>query len=310
MKSTGTGKNRAKAGSGKRVFLTGATGFIGLHVLEALFRSGYDISALYRNEKKIPRELRFHQKIEWVEGEFTDFTSWKDRISGHDIIINCVGIIREKKGSTFQVVHADIPGHMMNEAVHAKASHFIQISALGAGVDNSIRYFYTKKEAEDFLIQSGVRYTIFRPSFVFSYYSEAMRLFRKLALMLLTPVIGGGNYKFQPIFAGDLAQVVCESIHNKKSWNKIIEVGGPEVLTYKEILKTLAKVENKSITTLSIPFWMALPGVILGQNFEFFPITVDQLKMLVRGSVCSNNLMQETFSIQTTSFEQGLRISK
>ncbi|MES0490319.1 MAG: complex I NDUFA9 subunit family protein [Leptospirales bacterium] len=294
----------------KKVFLTGATGFIGSQVLEVLVRSGYHICALYRNEKKIPEQLRFHKKIDWVQGEFTDFTSWKEKISGNHIIINCVGIIREKKGSTFQVVHTDIPGHMMNEAQHAKVSHFIQISALGAGSDESIRYFHTKKVAEDFLVQSGIRYTIFRPSFVFSYNSEAMRLFRKLAMLPLTPVIAGGEYKFEPLFVGDLAQAVCESIFKKKSWNKIIEVGGAEVLTYKEILRMLARLESKNITTVSIPFWMAMPGVAIGQYFWFFPITVDQLKMLIRGSVCKNNEMQKIFSIQATSFEEGLSLSK
>ena len=319
----------------KKVLLSGATGFIGSHVLHELVKQGFEVSGLYRNKKKIPGAYENHKSVHWINAEFTDFLSWKKYIQEHDVLINAVGIIRETRRSKFKMLHQDIPSLMFEEAGAKKIKRVIQISALGVGLNlnqsgnsfKSVPYFQTKQKADKVLINSGVNYTIFRPSLVYTARSEALKLFTKLVSGPITPVIGDGLYSLQPIYVGDLARCVGASLKtfSRETKNSIFELGGPQVLTFHQLLDTLAKVvtfqgkvvtfqgnDNRSsklrkfkVSAALMSFFTSLAD--LTPMFPILPLTKDQLTMLLFGSVVKDKKYLDVFKFSFTKLAEGLQ---
>jgi len=221
---------------------------------------------------------------------------------------------------------------MFKEAAAKKINRVIQISALGARAHTGIPYFDTKHEADKVLINSGVDYTIFKPSLVYTIRSEALKLFTKLVSGPITPVIGDGLYKLQPIYVGDLARCVAlcllekkdsdtkKKVNNikKETVKKVFEVGGPQVLSFHQILDSLnnvlfekkPEVKRRKIRKISIPVSVIRLFATMADAIPLFPIlplTRDQLTMLTRGSVVQDQKYLDVFKVDYTKFEDGLK---
>ena len=283
----------------RKVFLTGGTGFVGTEILRELARNKYKVKVLTHSQKpKVQSKL-----VEVVKGSVLD-TDSLDSVKGCDMIIHLVGIIREIpwKGVTFEKLHVEATRNMIKAAKANKIKRFIHMSANGAKPKGT-RYQTTKYRAEQLVKNSGLNYTIFRPSFI---WGDTGGLRVQLGNMMkrfpLIPYFGDGNYKFQPVSIKTVAEAFVKSINNRKAFNKIYHLGGPKVYTYKELLDIIAEKTGRKTVKIPIPMWVARIAVTLLDWLPQFPITNDQLTMLLDGNVCGSSEATRDLKIKSYSF--------
>ena len=290
-----------------RIFLAGGTGFVGGHVRQALLDKGHSIRVLVHKKKigggAVPG-------VEEVEGDVTVPPSLYELVKGCDAAINLVGIIREfpSRGITFQRLHIEATQNMISAARSAGISRYLHMSALGTRGDSSAEYFTSKFHAEEEVRRSELSYTIFRPSIIFGpkddFINKLAGLMRTLPAM---PVIGNGEYQMQPISAGDVARCFVESLEKPETIGQTYELCGPDRMSYNELLDTIGRVMGKK-HVLKVKNPLALMRLIVPflEVFSSFPITSDQITMLVQGNVCDGN-WRKTFTFEPRKFEEGIR---
>ncbi len=292
----------------KRVFLTGATGFVGKQITEDLIRKGSTVRCLIRegSEAKISSQ----DEVEISYGDIRDPGSIKGKLAGFDAVINLVGIIREfpRKGITFEKILFEGTKNLVDEARKEKIPKFIQMSALGASIHSTAEYHRTKARAEDYLKLSGLRYTIFRPSIIFGPGDQFVNYFAGMMRRSpFIPVIGDGRYELQPIFVKTISKAFIESLDLPESDYKAFDAGGPEKIEFNVILDTIAEVIGKKARKIHLPPRLMRPFATLMERFPFFPLTSEQIDMLLEGNTCDEKLFFDTFPVIPVSFREGIQ---
>jgi NADH dehydrogenase len=288
------------------VLVTGATGFLGGHLVKELLEKGYKVRALVRDLKKGARLAS--QGVELVKGDMTEPASLKEATKGVGIVINLVGIISGGE-KAYRAVHSKGARDLALAARENGAKRFIYISANGASREGATPYFRTKWEAEEEVRNSGIEYTIFRPSVLFGPNDAFInQIAFGIRLSPVFPVFGSGEYRLQPLFVTDLVQCIIKSMAEPKALNQTVEVGGPDALSFNEMVDAVAEAVGKRVYKLHVPFpLIKLTARVMGTVFTKPPISVDQLKMLELGNVCDITRMKEIFGIQPLSFRDGIR---
>lgn len=291
-----------------RVFLTGATGFIGGHILRALVDRGHQVTCLVRPGACANLSELAFPVVVVAPGEFTQPAGWLDQLKGHDAVVNAVGIIREEAGSSFTAVHTAAPIAMF-EAAASAGMKIVQISALGADGGAQSRYHLSKRAADQHLEKLGVPYVILRPSFVYGPGDQSMSFFQSLAALPFTLVPGDGQYRIQPVHVDDVVRAVVKAVENDAVKNLTVDVGGKTALTFDEVLDVLARQLGKSRAwKVHVPWKiMELIARFTDARGGRGPITSEELGMLRRGSVADNGPFIEHFGFEPVAFPIGIR---
>lgn len=290
-----------------RIFLTGATGFIGGHILRGLLARGHHVTCLVRPSVQ---PLSPHPHLQLVVGNWLEPASWVRVVQEHDVVINSIGIIREQRRARFAAVHTAAPLALFAAAAEGGVRKIVQISALGADEHASSRYHRSKQVADRRLTELGVPYVVLRPSIVYGPGDHSMRLFARLAALPITPVPGDGQYQLQPVHVNDLVQAVVASVEQADLRDLIVDVGGAEALTFAALLDTLAREQDKQRGTCILPIpWLLMRLVaaltdILGVG----PITGEELGMLRRGNTADIAPFVAAFGFVPLPFEQGIQL--
>jgi NADH dehydrogenase len=286
------------------IFIAGGTGFVGGHLQNILLEKGHSIRLL--THRRIPTAA---SGIQTVEGDVLKPETYAGTLKGCDAVINLVGIIRAfpEKGVTFEKLHVQATTMMIEAAQKAGLKRYLHMSALGTRPDAVTRYHKTKFRAEQSVRESGLDYTIFRPSIIFGPKDEFVN---KLAAFIRTcpavPVIGDGTYRLQPIAADDVARCYAMSLEMPETIGKTYELCGPDRLTYNEMLDAIGKIMGKAdVPKLKSPAGLAKLAARLMEGFSFFPLTTDQITMLLEESICDGK-WRETFGFEPTGFAQGI----
>ncbi len=291
-----------------KVFLTGATGFVGKHVAARLIADGHEPVCLVRDAGSDAAQGLRRKGARLVPGNVTSAEDVIAGARGTDATIHLVGIIFERQGASFQRVHVEGTINVLAAARNAGNSRFIHMSALGAGEDAVSAYLKTKWIAEQAVISSGLDYTIFRPSIIYGSGGEFIDMLLGQARRLpLLPVIGDGRYLMQPVSVSDVARIFPAALTNKKSINHIYDVGGPARLTYDEMLDTVCRALDRKRPKLHIPVTLMrlLSGVSEKTMSKPF-LTTDQIAMLLRGSTGDISDLRADFGIEPVDFFTGL----
>jgi uncharacterized protein YbjT (DUF2867 family) len=273
-----------------KVFVTGGTGYIGQAVVRALINRSHQVRLLQRPMTE--REVPF--PVEVVKGDLFDSQVLEQACHGMDAVIHLVGIIRERprQGVTMHRIHVDGTTAVVSAAKHAGVERFIHMSALGARENATSAYHRSKWASEQTVRHSKRLFTIFRPSVVFGEGgsgSNFVGLLRNLvASTPIVPMIGDGQFPLQPVSVETVAQAFASALETERSIGKVYELGGPDVLTYHDILVRIAYQLNKPLRTFSISIGVMRRLVPILQHFPSFPLTVDQLTMLLEGNACSD----------------------
>ncbi|GAB4366066.1 MAG: NAD(P)H-binding protein [Deltaproteobacteria bacterium] len=283
----------------REVLVTGGGGFVGRHVCRALAARGFLPRILVRpgSEGKIPEDLRKACRITPGDATVREFV--ENAAQGTDAIVHLVGIIREfpAKGITFEKLHVDATRNALHAARKWGITRFVHMSALGAEPGGITAYFDTKGRAEELVRGSGLDWTIFRPSVIFGpedrFINELSAAIRKAPFL---PVAGDGRYRLQPVFVGDVARGFADAVSRTDLTGKIFEVGGPEKFSYNELLDRIAASVGRKVRRVHIPVSRMARLVRLLSRFEKFPVTVDQLAMLLAESACDETAFYEAFS--------------
>lgn len=287
-----------------KIFLSGGTGFIGGHVRKALLEKGHSIRLLVHK-----RRDGMEPGVEQAEGDVTRLETFAEAVKGCEAAINLVGIIREfpARGATFEKLHVEATGNVIAAARGAGIKRYLQMSALGSRPGAVSKYHQTKFRAEEAVRASGLEWTIFRPSIVFGPKDDFVN---KLAGYIRTypavPVIGDGKYRLQPISADDVAACFAMALDMPETVGKTFELCGPDRLAYNDMLDVIGHILGKErVTKIPNPLCIMRIIVPLLQGLPFFPITMDQVLMLVEENICDGS-WRETFKFHPAPFKEGI----
>jgi uncharacterized protein YbjT (DUF2867 family) len=270
----------------------GGSGFVGRYAVAALAKQGWRVRAAVRR----PDLAGFLQpsglvgQVAPVQANVRYPHSVERAVSGAKAVVNCVGVLTSGGKQTFQAMHVDAPRAMAKAAREAGARHFVHISAIGADPKSASRYARSKAEGEAAVRQEFPGAVIIRPSIVFGPEDEFFNRFAAMArISPLLPLIGGGRTRFQPVFVGDLATAVAASAAGDAKPDTIYEAGGPEVLSFRQLLDLTQEWTGRSRGYLPLPFWLAKLQAILTWPLPnaLRPVTLDQVRMLQRDNVVS-----------------------
>ena len=290
-----------------KVFVTGSTGFVGNHVLKELLEKKHQVKTLVRpgSEYKIKRP----DEVEVVPGTLEEVADLIQGMQGCDAVIHLVGIIRAfpSRGVTFEKLHTEATANVVAAAKEAGVARLLHMSALGAREDGPTPYLRTKFAAEEFVRESGLDYSIFRPSLIFGPGGEAIKMFADMVKKIVVPIIGDGQYRFQPVSVDTVAQGFEKALELKESHGKTLDVGGPDNVTFDEIMDTLARVLGKTIVKIHLPVFPLRLATSALQHAPGYPLTTDQIIMLLEGSTCDEKPFYELLGLAPISLEQTLR---
>ena len=289
------------------VAVTGATGFVGRHVAGLLLRRGHRVRVLARD----PARARFlaDQGAELVAGGLGDSPALHALVRGADAVVHLVGIIVERGPATFTAVHVEGTRDVLAAAVAATVRRFVHMSALGARDEpGATAYHRTKWRAEALVRAAGLPHVIFRPSIVSGPESVPIRTIARLHRRSpAIPVFGDGRFPTQPVWIEDVALAFALAAE-RPDVAGVHELGGPQVLTYKEFLRAIGRAAGHPRPLIHVPLQLARAAA---RMFDLLgpaaPITSDQLQMLVEGSATPENAVESVFGIRPVPFEEGLR---
>ncbi len=299
--TTAEARSRRRAPRRRRVVLTGATGFIGTHVLAALLERGYQVVAVARSWPTAPPPRGVIHVAADVSGD-----GWLAWCEGCWALIHLVGIIREVPlaGVTFDRVHRLATARVVTACTELGIRRLVHMSALGARPDAPTAYHRTKAQGEEMVRSSGLAWTIVRPSVVFGPGDGfTTTLFESLRRFPVFPIFGDGSYRLQPIAVSEVAEVLAGALDEPRSEGRVIELGGPEALTYNEVLRRLVAAVGRRPIMPHLPLSLSRLVVRLLERFPKSPITSDQLAMLLEGSTCDTTASRELFGVPRMRFE-------
>ncbi len=284
-----------------RVLLTGARGFVGREVRRALLARGWEVVALSRN-------LRSDDAGNGVIQVAADVAEngWQRWCGGCTAAIHLVGIVKEDPGAgaTFERAHRRATERMIAACREIGIRRLVHMSALGAREGATTPYHRSKWEAEQAVRGSGLDWTIFRPSLIFGpgdgFTGALAPLVKRLPLF---PVFGDGTYRLQPISLAEVVHCIVSSLDDPTTVKQTYELGGPEALTYDEVVRRIARALGVRRTLVHLPLGLSRALVSAIQHLPGAPITRDQLTMLLEGSTCDTRTVVLTFDVPRARFE-------
>jgi len=290
-----------------RVFVTGATGFVGRTVIQALRAEGYVVRCLVRRGSE--PDLRGVEAIERVEGDVLSRQTLEEGMAGCDAVVHLVGIIREHvpTNTTFYRVHVQGTGNVVAAAASVGVRRYIHMSALGAREGARSRYHQTKWAAEEAVHACSLPWTIVRPSVIYGrgdgFVSLLVWVVRRLPVV---PLIVGG--RLQPVPVEQVAQGVARALSRPSAVKQTYEVGGPDRVTLGELVDLIGKVlGRRRILKFNVPRGVVWAATRVLHRLPYFPLTPDQLLMLEEDNVCDPAPFFSTFGLAPLPLATGLR---
>ncbi len=289
----------------KNVFVAGGTGFVGSYIIEKLYMAGYNVKVLSNSNKS-----GLNKDIEVVNGDILEPDEWEHHLKEIDIFINLVGIIREipEKNITFERLHIKATENVVNLCKKHEIRRLLHMSAAGATCCSISKYFTTKFKAEEIVVSSGINYTIFRPSMIFGKEDKTINMFANtIYSTFMFPIFGKGDYKLQPVYVKDVAEVFIKSINSENCYKNTFCLGGANTYKYIDVIKNIGKYVNKKLYTPMIPIKIARFITFLLGRFQFYPITKEQFEMLLMGNTCEETRIFNILNITPKDFDDYLK---
>jgi uncharacterized protein YbjT (DUF2867 family) len=269
-----------------RVLLTGATGFIGRAVAQALVQRGHTVVPATRRPPAGNRE--------YVQADFASVPSrewWMPRLAGIDAVVNAIGILREQGGQTFEALHHRAPAELFHACDAAGVKGVVQVSALGADANGRTGYHRSKKAADDVLRSLPLRAAIVQPSLVYGPGGTSAALFNKLAVAPVLPFPAGGRMPVQPVHVDDVVEGIVQLVEEPPEDVTTYAFAGPEPLALAHYLRELRTAMGEHARQWIVPMpaslfraGAAMAGVVPGSMLDR-----DTADMLLAGNATPDN---------------------
>jgi NADH dehydrogenase len=289
------------------VAVTGATGFVGRHIVHQLERRGHRVKALTRRPSRAGFLAAHHTEI--VPGDIADPAALAALVRSADAMIHLVGIIVESRGATFQAVHVDGTKGLLAAAATAGVRRFVHMSAVGARPDpDATQYHRTKWQAEELVRGWGMDAVIIQPSIINGPENAPIRTLARLHRWSpVVPVLGDGRSLTQPLWIEDAALAFVLAVE-RAQLRGTYQLGGADLLTFDEFVRAIGRASGHPRALLHVPLPLARVGArVCDPLGTAAPITSEQLQMLIEGSATPENAIESAFGIRPLGFEEGLR---
>lgn len=282
------------------VTIFGGSGFIGRYAARQLVKRGWRVRVACRHVN-LAGEVRLAGAPGWVDivqANVRNRDSIERALDGADAVVNLVGILFEKGAQTFESSQREGAALVAEVAAEKGITRFVQMSAIGADEASKSDYASTKAEGEAAVREHVPTAVILRPSVVFGPEDGLFNRFAALAsspamnFLPILPSIGGGSTKFQPVYAGDVAEAIAIAVDNADTAGKTYELGGPRTYTLNEIYDVVLKTIDRRRFKIPLPFFLMKPaGYMIGAIWRYLPpfswgflgdppITGDQVELM------------------------------
>jgi uncharacterized protein YbjT (DUF2867 family) len=292
--------------STKVVTVFGGSGFIGRYVVRALAQRGYRIRVAVRRPDLAGhlQPLGAVGQIRAIQANLRYRWSIERALEGVDAVVNLVGILAQQGRQTFDAVQAFGPRAIGEVARANNISNAVHVSAIGAERPSTIGYLRSKAEGEAAILETLSQAVIMRPSIAFGPEDHFFNRFAAMArLSPVLPLIGGGTTRFQPVFAGDIGEAIARAIDGLALPGTVYELGGPEVLTFRQCMERMLAVTQRRRLLVPIPWGAARMMGRIGQHFPGAPLTADQVRMLQFDTIVSEQAKAEGRSLAGLGIE-------
>jgi NADH dehydrogenase len=247
--------------------------------------------------------------IELIDWNSNNLSELKEAIKNSDIVINLIGILYETRKQKFYNIHSGIPEAISKICSESDVKKFIHVSAIGANESSKSLYQKSKYQGEVKALNNFKNTVIIRPSVVCGTEDNFTNLFSKLSFLPVIPVVGI-NYKFQPILVSDVADAIVQAIQIKGNEKKIYELGGPKIISFGDMVKSILKTINKKRFVVEMPMPIAKIQSAITDLLPIPPIlTKDQCEILSEADniVSSNNLTLKDLNINPLNVEEAMK---
>ncbi|MBI4298994.1 MAG: complex I NDUFA9 subunit family protein, partial [Chloroflexi bacterium] len=288
------------------ILVTGPTGYVGRRIVTALASRGYPFRCLIHTPSR--SSFLQLQNVETVEGDIMNPNSMVAALRGVDTVIHLVAVIRKKGGSNFERVNHLGTRNTLKAAKEAGVKRFLHASTIGAADYPSISYLHSRWLGEQEVINSDIPFTILRFSLGFGEGDEFFNVLAALVKALpVVPVIGNGKARFQPIAVEEVAECFVRAYEDSSTIGKTIEIGGPEYLSYEEIIDLISQTLNIRIAKVHVPVTLVRPLVkVMEVLTPHPPVTSEQLKMLKIDNITKLDAVEKNFGFRPMTIQGKL----
>ena len=280
------------------VLVVGGSGFVGTHLSAELDDRGHDVTALSRDPEDPKEGPRLPASVDTYAGDVTDYDSIEDAFEGQDAVVNLVALTPLFKPKGGNEMHDRVHRRGTENCLQAAEEHgvdrFVQQSALGADPDAATHYLRAKGRADEAVRSCDLDWVIFQPSIIFGEGDEFAYFTKKLKQWFapglpVYPLPGGGKHAlFQPVWVKDFVPMVADAVEDDDHLGETYQVGGPEVLTLREVTNMVYEAEGKSVSIVPLPMGLAKVGLgVMGS--VGFPLGSDQYQGLRFENVPDHN---------------------
>ena len=291
--------------------ILGGGGFIGRYLVRNLTKKNFRcvISSRKAFEKGYLKTQATPGSIELLNWNSNNFSELKEAIKNSDIVINLIGILYETRKQKFYNIHSSIPEAVAKICSEADVKKFIHVSAIGANENSKSLYQKSKHLGEVKALNNFKNTVIIRPSVVCGTEDNFTNLFSKLSILPVIPLVGI-NYKFQPILVTDVADAIVKAIEIKDNEGKIYEIGGPKIISFGDMVKSILKTINKKRFVVQMPMAIAKLQSTITDLLPIPPIlTKDQCEILSEADnvVSNNHLTLKDLDIDPSDVEKEMK---
>jgi NADH dehydrogenase len=282
------------------IVITGASGYVGSHITKRLVEMGRPVQAMVHNRQRAENKGTLAGlTIQWIEADVTQPETLERAFESASGIIHTVAIAIEKGKLSYEEVNFQGTVNVVEAAKKAGVRRLINMSQLGADPNLRYRFLASKGKAQEYVAQSGLDWTAFRPSVIWGPEDEFANTFARLVPLspVIYPIVGDEDSKFQPVWVEDVTTCVVKSIDNPQTIGREYELGGPEVLTLEEIERRTLKAVGAR--RLMIPFPMPVLRLVVALMETLLPnppVTRSLLELLAVSNVTSNNAIHRFVS--------------
>ena len=274
--------------------ILGGGGFIGRYLVRNLTKKNFRCIVTTRKpfQKGYLKTQATPGAIELLDWNPNNFSDLKEAIKNSDVVVNLIGILFENRRQKFYNIHSKIPETIAKICSESDVKKFIHVSAIGANDKSKSLYQKSKFLGEQKALENFKKTVILRPSVVCGPEDNFTNLFSKLSILPVIPVVGK-NYKFQPILVSDVASSILKAIEIKNNESKIYEIGGPKIISFGDMVKSILSTINKKRFVVEMPMSIAKIQSSITDLLPFPPIlTRDQCEILSEAdNVVSNNFL-------------------
>ena len=296
----------------ERVVVAGGTGFLGRHITRALLEAGLDVAVLSRSPDKLAREPGF-EEITPISADVTEPVSLAGTLRGARTIVSAAQFPNHpievpRRGLTYDRYDRRGNENLLIEAANSGVERFVYLSGVGADPRSDKTWFRAKGRAEKKIRESDLSHAIVRPSWAYGRGDRALNRYVTMARFSpVIPQLGARPQRIQPVAADDIALAVRRILERDEAWDRTYEIGGPEVMTMNEVIRTLLEVIGRKRPVVPVPAWLAKAGTAPLIALPSPPMSPQAVEFAIQDGLADNTDVEKILDVHPVPLREGLR---